>query len=172
MLGPENILREKVLYVRQIIEVSPSLPRNDNCSAATDRDTTTWNIQGELRRLVTNFPRKGLRSKRRSSPCIFQVVASLSISSFLVILAADIRIRALACNTLKAAYSRKKFAQLFAFCPTNQIFSLLNLGNCCRQGGSRKGGGGNNFPKAKHFWPHYIFLAFNLLPPSFCSTYI
>jgi hypothetical protein len=139
MLGPENILREKVLYVRQIIEVSPSLPRNDNCSAATDRDTTTWNIQGELRRLVTNFPRKGLRSKRRSSPCIFQVVASLSISSFLVILAADIRIRALACNTLKAAYSRKKFAQLFAFCPTNQNIFPAKLRKLLSPGGRRRG---------------------------------
>ena len=33
-------------------------------------------------RLSTNFPTKGLRSKRRSSPCTFQVVAPLSIRSF------------------------------------------------------------------------------------------
>ena len=114
--------------------------------------------------MATNFPRKGLRSKRRSSPCIFQVVASLSISSFLVILAADIRIRALACNTLKVAYGRKKFAHFSHFARPIKIFSLLNLGNCCRQG---EGGGGNKFRKAKHFWPHYIFLAFQFTSPIF-----
>jgi hypothetical protein len=44
--------------------------------------------QGELRRLKRRpfaWNRKGLRSKRRSSPCIFQVVVSLSIRSFLSI---------------------------------------------------------------------------------------
>jgi hypothetical protein len=35
--------------------------------------------------LATNFPTKGLRSKRRSSPCIFQVVASLSTDVFVII---------------------------------------------------------------------------------------
>ena len=45
-----------------------------------------------------------------------------------------------------------------------KIFSLLNLGNCCRQG---EGGGGNKFRKAKHFWPHYIFLAFQFTSPIF-----
>ena len=34
---------------------------------------------------LANFPAKGLRSKRRSSPCIFQVVVSLSMQDFLII---------------------------------------------------------------------------------------
>jgi hypothetical protein len=47
-------------------------------------------IQGELRSMFRaegwpNFLTKGLRSKRRNSPCIFQVVVSLSIQSYLSI---------------------------------------------------------------------------------------
>jgi hypothetical protein len=34
---------------------------------------------------LTQFPRKRLRSKRRSSPCIFQVVVSLSFRGFFII---------------------------------------------------------------------------------------
>jgi ribosomal protein S10 len=33
----------------------------------------------------TNLPKKGLRSKRRRSPCILQVVVSLSLGSYLIL---------------------------------------------------------------------------------------
>jgi hypothetical protein len=42
-------------------------------------------LKGQIRVLYTNYystSRKRLRSKRRSSPCIFEVVVSLSIRSF------------------------------------------------------------------------------------------
>ena len=38
-----------------------------------------------FRFMLFNFPTKGLRSNRRSSPCIFHVAASLSIRRFLII---------------------------------------------------------------------------------------
>ena len=68
-----------------------------------DGDTTTWKIQGDPRRferrpfdrrevivaatillIVTNFPR--LRSKCRSSPCIFQVVTCIPQSEVLSVI--------------------------------------------------------------------------------------
>jgi hypothetical protein len=40
-------------------------------------------LRREISNQITSFPTKCLRSKRRNSPCIFQVVVSLSIRSFL-----------------------------------------------------------------------------------------
>jgi hypothetical protein len=44
---------------------------------------TQSNITSILLTIASNFPTKGLRSKRRSSPLIFQVVPSLSTRSLL-----------------------------------------------------------------------------------------